>query len=96
MSIRGLAILAADAIFSFSRFPIRICLGLGTIGTLVFMAAGIYVIIAKGKRFCSARMVFHPSQHIFSWFHSACISLAYWANMSTEAIRNPRIVLSIL
>ena len=47
MSIRKLFILAADAIFSFSRFPIRFCLILGTIGTLVFMAAGIYVFIAK-------------------------------------------------
>jgi glycosyltransferase involved in cell wall biosynthesis len=47
MSIRKLSILAADAIFSFSRFPIRFCLILGTIGTLVFMGAGIYVLIAK-------------------------------------------------
>jgi glycosyltransferase involved in cell wall biosynthesis len=47
MSIRKLLVLAADAIFSFSRFPIRFCLVLGTIGTLVFMVAGIYVLIAK-------------------------------------------------
>lgn len=47
MSTRRLFILAADAIFSFSRFPIRLCLILGTIGVLVFMGAGIYVIIAK-------------------------------------------------
>ncbi len=47
MSLRKLTILAADAIFSFSRFPIRFCLVLGSIGTLVFMAAGIYVLIAK-------------------------------------------------
>jgi len=47
MSIRKLFILAADAIFSFSRFPIRLCLIMGTIGALVFMGAGIYVIIAK-------------------------------------------------
>ncbi len=47
MSIRKLFVLAADAIFSFSRFPIRFCLILGTIGTLVFMGAGIYVLIAK-------------------------------------------------
>lgn len=51
MSIRRLSILAADAIFSFSRFPIRFCLVLGTIGTLVFMAAGIYVLIAKACGF---------------------------------------------
>jgi polyisoprenyl-phosphate glycosyltransferase len=47
MNFRKLIILATDAIFSFSRVPIRFCLILGTIGTLVFMAAGIYVLIAK-------------------------------------------------
>lgn len=47
MSLRKLSILAADAIFSFSRFPIRLCLILGTLGTLVFLAAGIYVLLAK-------------------------------------------------
>jgi dolichol-phosphate mannosyltransferase len=47
MTISRLFSLASDAIFSFSRFPIILCLVLGTIGTLVFMAAGIYVIIAK-------------------------------------------------
>jgi dolichol-phosphate mannosyltransferase len=47
MSITKLFVLAADAIFSFSRFPIRFCMILGSIGALVFMGAGIYVIIAK-------------------------------------------------
>jgi polyisoprenyl-phosphate glycosyltransferase len=47
MSIRKLLVLASDAIFSFSRFPIRFCLMLGTLGTVVFMGAGIYVLIAK-------------------------------------------------
>jgi len=47
MSIRKLLVLASDAIFSFSRVPVRLCLILGTIGSLVFMAAGIYVLIAK-------------------------------------------------
>jgi glycosyltransferase involved in cell wall biosynthesis len=47
MSIRKLSVLAADAIFSFSRFPIRLCLFLGTMGTLIFLAAGIYVLVAK-------------------------------------------------
>jgi polyisoprenyl-phosphate glycosyltransferase len=51
MSLRKLWVLAADAIFSFSRFPIRFCLILGTIGTLVFMGAGIYVLIAKAYGF---------------------------------------------
>ncbi|HEY3389699.1 MAG TPA: glycosyltransferase family 2 protein [Prolixibacteraceae bacterium] len=47
MSLTKLFILASDAIFSFSRFPIKFCLYLGLIGTLVFMCAGIYVLIAK-------------------------------------------------
>jgi dolichol-phosphate mannosyltransferase len=47
MSLPKLFILAADAIFSFSRFPIRLTLTLGLIGTVVFMFAGIYVLIAK-------------------------------------------------
>ena len=51
MSIRRLLVLASDAIFSFSRFPIRFCLILGVIGALVFMGAGIYVLIAKACGF---------------------------------------------
>ena len=47
MSMGKLFILASDAIFSFSKFPIRFCLFLGILGTLVFMGAGIYVLIAK-------------------------------------------------
>lgn len=49
MNLRKLFRLGADAIFSFSRFPIRICLILGTLGTLVFMGAGIYVLISKAN-----------------------------------------------
>lgn len=51
MSIRKLFVLAADAIFSFSRFPIRFCLVLGTIGAVVFLGAGIYVLVAKAYGF---------------------------------------------
>lgn len=47
MSLSKLFSLASDAIFSFSRFPIRLCLYLGTIGTIVFMLAGIYVLVEK-------------------------------------------------
>jgi dolichol-phosphate mannosyltransferase len=47
MTMRKLFALASDAIFSFSRFPVRFCLILGTLGTMVFMGAGIYVLIAK-------------------------------------------------
>jgi dolichol-phosphate mannosyltransferase len=47
MSIRKLFLLGADAIFSFSRFPIRFCLILGIIGAVFFLVAGIYAIVAK-------------------------------------------------
>lgn len=47
MTLGKLMVLGADAIFSFSKFPIKVCLYLGTIGTIVFMFAGIYVLIAK-------------------------------------------------
>jgi glycosyltransferase involved in cell wall biosynthesis len=47
MTLGKLVMLGADAIFSFSKFPIKVCLSLGTIGTIVFMFAGIYVLIAK-------------------------------------------------
>ena len=47
MTLGKLIMLGADAIFSFSKFPIRVCLFLGTLGTIVFMFAGIYVLIAK-------------------------------------------------
>lgn len=47
MSVGNLFSLAFDAIFAFSRLPVRICLILGIIGTVVFLAAGIYVIVGK-------------------------------------------------
>lgn len=39
--------LALDAIFSFSNFPIKLCLYLGLLGILVFLAAGVYTLAAK-------------------------------------------------
>ena len=47
MTLGKLILLGADAIFSFSKFPIKVCLFLGTIGVIVFMFAGIYVLVAK-------------------------------------------------
>ncbi len=39
--------LSSDAIFSFSKFPIRLCLYMGIIGIVVFFLAGLYTLIAK-------------------------------------------------
>ena len=47
MSLAKLFSLAADALFSSTKFPIRVCLVLGLIGILVFSGVGIYVLIAK-------------------------------------------------
>ena len=47
MTLGKLIILGSDAIFSFSKFPIKVCLFMGTIGTIVFLFAGIYVLVAK-------------------------------------------------
>jgi glycosyltransferase involved in cell wall biosynthesis len=47
MTFGKLIVLGADAIFSFSKFPIKVCLFLGTIGTIAFFAAGIYALVAK-------------------------------------------------
>lgn len=47
MNLSKLFTLASDAIFSFSRFPIRLCLYLGIFGTVVFFIAGIYVLVEK-------------------------------------------------
>jgi glycosyltransferase involved in cell wall biosynthesis len=47
MTMRKLFTLARDAIFSFSRWPVMFCLILGALGTLVFLGAGIWVIISK-------------------------------------------------
>ncbi len=47
MKMGQLISLSSDAIFSFSKVPIKICLYLGLIGVIVFFIAGIYTIIAK-------------------------------------------------
>jgi len=47
MRLGQLISLSSDALFSFSKAPIRICLFLGLIGVIVFFIAGIYSILAK-------------------------------------------------
>jgi len=47
MSIRQLFRLAGDALFSFSKLPLRFCLYLGLIGISVSLLAGIYVLVSK-------------------------------------------------
>jgi polyisoprenyl-phosphate glycosyltransferase len=47
MSQRKLFSLAADAIYSFTKWPIRICLFLGLIGVLTFSFAIVYTVASK-------------------------------------------------
>jgi dolichol-phosphate mannosyltransferase len=84
MSIRKLFILAADAVFSFSRFPIRFCLILGSIGALVFMAAGVYVIIAKTYGFA----VIGWSSTLLSIYFLGSIQLIFLGILGEYVYRN--------
>lgn len=47
MSYQRLFALALDALFSFSNLPIKVCLYTGAVGIIVFMLAGMYVLISK-------------------------------------------------
>jgi polyisoprenyl-phosphate glycosyltransferase len=84
MSIRKLFTLATDAIFSFSRFPIRLCLIIGTIGALVFMGAGIYVIIAKAYGFA----VIGWSSTLLSIYFLGSIQLLFMGILGEYIYRN--------
>jgi polyisoprenyl-phosphate glycosyltransferase len=84
MSIRKLFILAADAIFSFSRFPVRFCLIIGSIGALVFMGAGIYVLIAKAYGFA----VIGWSSTLLSIYFLGSIQLVFLGILGEYVYRN--------
>jgi len=47
MKFQHLVILALDAIFSFSKWPIKLCLYLGLTGLIVVFAAFIYTLVSK-------------------------------------------------
>jgi polyisoprenyl-phosphate glycosyltransferase len=84
MSIHKLLVLAADAVFSFSRFPIRFCLLLGSIGALVFMCAGIYVLIAKAYGFA----VIGWSSTLLSIYFLGSIQLVFLGILGEYVYRN--------
>jgi len=84
MSIRKLFVLAADAIFSFSRFPIRLGLILGTMGSVVFMGAGIYVLIAKAAGFSAPGW----SSTLLSVFFLGSIQLVFLGILGEYIYRN--------
>lgn len=47
MSNKKLFALAADAIYSFSKWPIKACLYMGLIGIVIFMLAIVYTLVSK-------------------------------------------------
>ena len=47
MSRKKLFALAADAIYSFSKWPIKACLYIGLLGVLIFLGAIIYTLVSK-------------------------------------------------
>jgi len=84
MNLRKLFVLAADAIFSFSRFPIRVCLIMGTLGTIVFMGAGFYVV------FCKLTGVAVPgwSSTLLSLYFLGSIQLVFLGILGEYVFRN--------
>jgi len=84
MSLGKLTGLAADAIFSFSRFPIMFCLVLGMLGVVVFMGAGIYVLIAKIYGFA----VIGWSSTLLSIFFLGSIQLVFLGIIGEYVYRN--------
>ena len=47
MSMWKLLTLGFDAVFSFSKIPLKICFFLGTVGIIVFLLAVVYIILSK-------------------------------------------------
>jgi dolichol-phosphate mannosyltransferase len=84
MSFGKLYKLAADAIFSFSRFPIRFCLVLGGIGIVVFMAAGIYALFAKSYGIA----VLGWSSTVLSIFFLGSVQLVFLGVLGEYVYRN--------
>lgn len=49
MRFKHLMSLAADAIFSFSRLPIKICFYLGLVGVIIFGITGLFMVFSDSK-----------------------------------------------
>ncbi|MBT7094977.1 MAG: glycosyltransferase family 2 protein [Bacteroidetes bacterium] len=73
MRMGKLIALSSDAIFSFSKIPIRICLYLGITGIIVFFLAGVYTLIAKMAGFA----LFGWSSTVLSIFFLGSIQLTF-------------------
>lgn len=84
MNLKKLFILATDAIFSFSKFPLKVCLFLGLAGTIVFLAAGIYILIAKASGFAAPGW----SSTLLSIYFLGSIQLVFLGILGEYVYRN--------
>jgi dolichol-phosphate mannosyltransferase len=73
MSTKKLFNLAFDAIFSFSNLPIKVCLYTGLVGIIVFMLAGLYVLIDK----LTGRALYGWSSTVLSIYFLGSVQLVF-------------------
>lgn len=73
MRLGKLLTLSSDAIFSFSKIPIKLCLYLGIAGIIIFFIAGVYTLIAKIAGFA----LFGWSSTVLSIYFLGSIQLAF-------------------
>jgi glycosyltransferase involved in cell wall biosynthesis len=83
MTLSKLIVLGADAIFSFSKFPIKVCLFLGTFGTIIFFFAGLYALIDK----MSGHSLFGWSSTVLSIYFLGSIQLVFLGVMGEYVYR---------
>lgn len=75
--------LSADAIFSFSKVPVRICLVLGIAGIVIFFLAGLYTLLAKLMGFA----IIGWSSTLLSIYFLGSIQLAFMGVMGEYIYR---------
>jgi dolichol-phosphate mannosyltransferase len=83
MTLSKLVVLGADAIFSFSKFPIKVCLFLGTFGTIIFFFAGLYALFDK----MSGHSLFGWSSTVLSIYFLGSIQLVFLGVMGEYVYR---------
>ena len=84
MSTKKLFVLAFDAIFSFSKLPIQLCMFIGTAGTVLFFIAGLYYLITLSFSMVSPRW----SPVLLSIFFLASVQLLFIGIIGEYIFRN--------
>lgn len=86
MSYKRLFALALDALFSFSNFPIKVCLYTGLIGMITFLIGGTYVLVSKALGVAP----FGWSSLELSIYFVGCIQLLFLGILGEYVFRNYR------